>query len=250
MLKNNSNSLFNKKDLDLLFLNYKNDKSDVNFRLLYKHTKRQTYNAVYTIIKDFELTNDIVTECYMLLVRKIDQIENTNGHYNAWFYSMVRNLTYDYCLNKVGFVSKQDLYRKMDKVSLNTRTSQVNTPNSNYNNEEFLENLCHNEVVSIWGDVITDTNDISLCGEIDDLTFMDIIKKDLFYEWFSEISDIDRNLLVEKYIHQRKVKDIIKDEIFCGYFTSEGMIRTRIFNLKKLFKNFFEEKSSILYEEV
>lgn len=217
--------------INSVFSQYIQDRSDKNFTSLYNITKPHIYAVVRYLVKDVDQTDDIVSECYVLMMKKIDSYNGIN--FLAWFYKLARNLTYDYLANKVGFSTNEDLYRKRYKVDFNKKVFGDGGSDSEANDKAIF-----NDVESLYSDMLFD--EPNECFEID----INEIKDFIVNEYLESLSELDRRLLIEKFIKDRKYTSILEDEYFSGL--AETNIRLKVFHLKKSAKNFYNEYLEIL----
>jgi RNA polymerase sigma factor (sigma-70 family) len=232
-MSKNSN-LHLREVVNSVFSQYVQDKSQTNFKSLYKVTRPYIYNTVKSMVKDVDQTEDIVSECYILLLKKVELYDGDN--FMGWFYKLAKNLTYDYLLGKVGFSKVDDIYRKrykIDKVSFNWSGSS----DSDGESEKF-DNVVLKNIESIYDDMLY--NHPKDCFELD----VDDIKNFIVSEYLESLSEFDRRLVIEKYINEKKYDEIVQDEFFSS--CKSANIRIKMFNIKKNAKIFYDEYYNIL----
>jgi RNA polymerase sigma factor (sigma-70 family) len=231
-----SSNLHNREVVNSVFSQYIQDRSQSNFKLLYKLTKPYIHSTVKSMVKDATQTEDIVSECYILMLKKIETYDGDN--FMGWFYKLSKNLTYDFLLNKIGFSKVDDLYRKRYKVSVNTNCN--NKGYSDGDENEKFEVIISKNVESIYDDMIHESpND---CFELD----IDDIKNFIVSEYLESLSEFDRRLIIEKYINERKYDEILQDEFFSD--CKGETIRTKMFAIKKKAKVFYTDYYSVLVD--
>ena len=71
------------------------DKDEVAFEYVYNNTKRAVYSMVFSVIKNHQLTEDIMQDVYMKMLSSIYQYQEKTNFYN-WLLQIAKNQAIDY----------------------------------------------------------------------------------------------------------------------------------------------------------
>ncbi len=89
-------NLFKTKGSDLELVNKIKDWK-ISISKLYEKYFNKTYNFVYFKVKNKEVTEDLISEAWMKIIKKIDKFNPEKEHQvSVWIFTVVRNHMYDY----------------------------------------------------------------------------------------------------------------------------------------------------------
>ena len=71
------------------------DKDEIAFEYVYNNTKRAVYSMVFSVIKNHQLTEDIMQDVYMKMLSSIHQYQERTNFYN-WLLQIAKNQAIDY----------------------------------------------------------------------------------------------------------------------------------------------------------
>ncbi|MCD4826652.1 MAG: sigma-70 family RNA polymerase sigma factor [Acholeplasmataceae bacterium] len=87
------------------------------FERVYAQTKKGVYIVIYNIVKDYELTQDLMQDVYLLMLDKIDKYKPQTNFYN-WLLMIAKNKALDtYRRNqKLTYIDDVDYDQKFTSI--------------------------------------------------------------------------------------------------------------------------------------
>ncbi len=87
------------------------------FERVYSQTKKGVYIVIYNIVKDYELTQDLMQDVYLLMLDKIDKYKPQTNFYN-WLLMIAKNKALDtYRRNqKLTYIDDVDYDQKLTSI--------------------------------------------------------------------------------------------------------------------------------------
>ena len=70
------------------------NRNEAAFEYVYAQTKKGVYIVIYNVIKDHDLTQDLMQDVYLKVLEKIDQYQSKTNFYN-WILMIAKNLALD-----------------------------------------------------------------------------------------------------------------------------------------------------------
>ncbi|MDX9691710.1 MAG: RNA polymerase sigma factor [Acholeplasmataceae bacterium] len=70
-------------------------KDEQAFELIYQRTKKGVYSVAFSIVKSHQITEDLMQDVYMKMMKTIDQYQKNTNFYN-WLLQMTKNTALDY----------------------------------------------------------------------------------------------------------------------------------------------------------
>jgi RNA polymerase sigma-70 factor (ECF subfamily) len=105
-------------DLDLIKAIQRKDKQA--FKTLFANYKQKVYGTAYLILKDYQLSEDIVQETFLQVYLKIDKLKDPQ-YFEGWLYKITVNL----CLDSVRRLKKHGLSSLEEYIEMQTNSPLV-----------------------------------------------------------------------------------------------------------------------------
>lgn len=135
-------------------LKYRDEKA---FEYVYTQTKKGVYIIIFNVIKDHEITQDLMQDVYLKMLERIDQYQSKTNFYN-WLLMIAKNLAIDTYRSEKKLVH----YDEVDYDQ--TLSAQDDTPDQR---DEF------NRLLSVLTD---EEKEIVLLRIVDEMKHKDIAK--------------------------------------------------------------------------
>ncbi len=106
-----------------------------SFDEIYEQTNRLVYYVIYQIVKDHDLTQDLLQNTYMQIIKKIKDYKPTNAP-KAWIVQIARNLS----LNEIKLRNREVLVfqEDLDIQEKKEETPLIDLAQANLPEDEFL----------------------------------------------------------------------------------------------------------------
>jgi RNA polymerase sigma factor (sigma-70 family) len=98
---------------------------DMAFKYLYEKYNKALYNAVYQIVNDIEISNDILQQVFVTIWQKMKMYDASKGRLFTWMLNVTRNASIDYLRSKSNKNNKRN-QELTDNVHIsNLQTNEI-----------------------------------------------------------------------------------------------------------------------------
>jgi RNA polymerase sigma factor (sigma-70 family) len=98
---------------------------DKAFKYLYEKYNKALYNAVYQIINDIEISNDVLQQVFVTIWQKMKMYDASKGRLFTWMLNVTRNASIDYLRSKANKNNKRN-QELTDNVHIsNLQTNEI-----------------------------------------------------------------------------------------------------------------------------
>lgn len=131
-------------------------KDNEAFEYIYEHTKRGVYSIIVAIVKDRQMTEDLMQDTYIKMLKNINQYQ-IGRNFNAWITQIAKNTALDFYRRQ----QKSTLVDPIEDINIIDREQPIESQND-YSLEEMVQSLD------------TDERQIVLLHIVSDMTFKTI----------------------------------------------------------------------------
>ena len=96
------------------------------YNYLYDNYSGALLSIIYNIVKDQELSNDVLQDVFVKIWRQIDTYDSTKGRLFTWMLNIARNTAIDTVRSK-GFQNSQKNRELTESVYVSVGTSEIQT---------------------------------------------------------------------------------------------------------------------------
>jgi len=125
-------------------------KDNEAFEYIYEQTKRGVYSVIIAIVKDRQMTEDLMQDTYIKMLKKINQYQ-VGRNFNAWITQIAKNTALDYYRKQ----QKSTLVDPIEDIDLIDR-EQPKENESDYSLEEMIKSLDSEERQIVLLHVVSD----------------------------------------------------------------------------------------------
>jgi len=125
-------------------------KDNEAFEYIYEQTKRGVYSVIIAIVKDRQMTEDLMQDTYIKMLKKINQYQ-IGRNFNAWITQIAKNTALDYYRKQ----QKSQLIDPIEDIDLIDR-EQPKANDSEYSLEEMIKSLDSEERQIVLLHVVSD----------------------------------------------------------------------------------------------
>ncbi|MEY3310821.1 MAG: hypothetical protein RL348_139 [Bacteroidota bacterium] len=144
---NNTKPIETKQALDL----WLSTKDERYFKHIYNNIHKGLYRHIFRIIKDEDISQDILSETFLLIIQNIHQYDPSRGAFSTWTYNIAQNAAYSWLQQE----KKQDTLRQhSSEVIYNvSQKTAITKQEDEDSNQEYIEtpNKQHIEYEVIFG---------------------------------------------------------------------------------------------------
>ena len=110
-------------------------KDNEAFEYIYEQTKKGVYSIIIAIVKDRQMTEDLMQDTYIKMLKSINQYQ-VGRNFNAWITQIAKNTALDYYRKQ----QKTQLVDPIEDINLIDR-EQLKDNQSDYTLEEMIKPL-------------------------------------------------------------------------------------------------------------
>ena len=213
-----------KKELHLLFEEFKNSSDEKSYSLLYEKYKKLVYNIAFCIIKNRENSEDIV-QIVFSKIWKIDKKLLPSNSEASWLYSVTKNETLNYLkinkshlnLDDIYYINNEDeeINKIIDKDKYNKMISNLDKKGQEVVSLKLISGLSFKEISNILKEPIGTIqwryyNSLHSLKAIIANSLMFILSISLY---FSERKKNKKREVIEEKEHEENIENNINENI-------------------------------------